>query len=110
MIELDFIRPFIIIILLKEKSGNVVYNSTYAFSDFSEEMKKKRMKRDAKLIHIKTGWVLCSEDWQDIVIMYLLQLNNIPIENNYTAISLEEIKDAYLKHGKWRKPHKKRVK
>ena len=93
------------------KSGNVVYNSTCAFSDFSEEeMKKKRMKRDAKSKHTKTEWVLCSEDWQDIVIKYVLQLNNIPIENNCTDISMEEIKDAYLKHGKWRKPHKKRVK
>ena len=88
-----------------------MYNSTYVYSDFSrKEMKKKRMKRDAKLKHTKTELVLCSEDWQDIVIMYVPQLNNIPIEDNYADISMEEIKDAYLKHGKWRKPDEKRVK
>ena len=88
-----------------------MYNSTCAFSDFSgEEMKRKRMKRDAKSKHTKTEWVLCLEDWSDIVIRYVPQLNNIPIEDNYAGISLEEIKDAYLKHGKWRKPCQKRAK
>ena len=47
-----------------KKSGNVVYNSTDTFSDFiGEEMKKKRMKKDAKSKHTKTDWDLCSEDW-----------------------------------------------
>ena len=73
-------------------------------------MKRKRKKRDAKLKHTQTEWVLCSEDWQDIVTIYVPQLNNIPIEDNYADISLEEIKDAYFKYGKWRKPHQKRVK
>ena len=73
-------------------------------------MKKKRMKRDAELTHARTEWILCSEDWQDIAIMYVPQSNNIPIEDNYADISLEEIKDAYLKYSKQRKPHKKRVK
>ena len=78
-----------------------MYNSTYAFSDFSgEEMKEQRTKGDAKLKQAKTEWVLCSEDWQDIVMIYVPQLSNIPIENNYTEISLEEIKDTYFKHGK----------
>ena len=73
-------------------------------------MKRKRKKRNAKSKHTQTEWVLCSEDWQDIVIMYVPQLNNIPIEDNYADISLEEIKDAYIKYGKQRKPHQRRVK
>ena len=74
-------------------------------------MKRKREKRDAKLkCSTQTEWVLFLEDWQDIVITYVPQLNNILIEDNYAGISLEDIKDAYLKHGKQRKPHKKRVK
>ena len=71
---------------------------------------KKGKKRDAKPKHTQTEWVLCSEDWQDIVITYVPQLNNIPVENNYADISLEEVKDPYLTHGKWRTPHKKREK
>ena len=54
----------------------------------------------------KTEWVLCSEDWGDIVITYVPQLNNLPIEDNCADISLEEIKDAYIKYAKWRKPRK----
>ena len=83
------------------KSGNVVYNSTYAFSDFSgEEMKRKAKKGDAKLRHTRTEWVLCSEDWQDIGITYVPELNKIPIKDNYADISLEEIKEVYLKYGR----------
>ena len=52
-------------------------------------MKRKGKKRDAKLKHIRTEWVLCSEDWQDIVITYVPQLNNIPTEDNFTDIPLE---------------------
>ena len=44
----------------------------------------------------ETEWVLCSEDWRHIVIMYVPQLNDIPLEENYAEVSLEEIKDAYL--------------
>ena len=53
---------------------------------------KKRDKRDheAESEHIQTEWLLCSEDWRDIVIMYVPQLNNTPIEDNYVAISQEE--------------------
>ena len=57
--------------------------------------------------HTQTEWVLCSEDWRDIVITYVPQLNDIAIEDNYANISLEEIEDAYIKDGKQRKPHKK---
>ena len=42
-------------------------------------MKKKRMKKDEAL---KTEWVLCSEDWRDIVITHVPQINDIAIENN----------------------------
>ena len=64
-------------------------------------MKSKGKKRDkgdheAESEHTETEWVLCSEDWRDIVITYVPQINNIPIkEYNYADISQEEIKKAY---------------
>ena len=63
---------------------------------------KNRDKRDheAESEHIKTEWVLCSEDWTDIVITYVPQLNNLPIEGNYAEISQEEIKKAYKQYGR----------
>ena len=45
--------------------------------------------------HTKTEWVLCLEDWRYIVIMYVPQINNIAIEDNYTDVSQEEIRKAY---------------
>ena len=75
-----------------------------------KQKKKRDTRRDYELKHMKTEWVLCSEDLRDIVIMYVPQLTNIPIEDNYADISQEEIKDAYIKYGKQRKPHKERVK
>ena len=63
-------------------------------------MKKKRMKKDEKLKPTKTEWVLFSEDWRDIVITYVLLIDNIALEENYANISQEEIKKAYLKHDK----------
>ena len=42
----------------------------------------KRKKENAE-----TEWVLCSEDWRDVMIMYVPDLNNIPIEENYADIS-----------------------
>ena len=44
------------------------------------------MKRKEKK-NAETGWVLCSEDWRDIVIMYVPELNDIPIEDDYADIS-----------------------
>ena len=41
--------------------------------------------------------------------MYVPDLNDIPIEENNAGISQEEIKDAFLKFGKCRKPHKKKT-
>ena len=47
--------------------------------------------------HPEGEWVLCSDDWQHIAIIYIPQLNDTLIEVNYADISLKEIKDAYLK-------------
>ena len=68
----------------------------------------KRRDQETKAEHTQTEWVLCSEDRRD-VIMYVPDLNNIPIEENHADISQEEIKDAFLKFGKCRKPHKKKT-
>ena len=66
-----------------------------------KKMKKKKYKRrECKPKHAKTEWVLCSEDRRDIVIMYVPELNDMPIEDNYVEISQAEIKDAYLTYGK----------
>ena len=70
----------------------------------------KRRDQETKPEHTRTKWVLCSEDWRDVVIMYVPDLNNILIEENYGDISQEEIKDAFLIFGKCRKPHKKKTK
>ena len=42
-----------------------------------------------------------------IVITYIPQLNNTPIEENYADISLKEIKDAYFKHTGQKRSHQK---
>ena len=42
----------------------------------------------AKLEHTKTKWVLCPEDWRDIIITYVPQLNDIPIEDNYADMHM----------------------
>ena len=47
----------------------------------------------------QTEWVLCSDDWQDIVIIYIPQLNDTPIEDNYGDISLKKNKKAYFKYS-----------
>ena len=60
------------------------------------------MKRKERM-NSETEWVLCSQDWRDIVITYVPELNDIPIEENYAEVSLEEIKDAYLTYGSMRK-------
>ena len=54
-------------------------------------MRDERRDYETKSKHTKTEWVLCSEDWRDIVIMYIPQLNDIAIEHNYADISQEEI-------------------
>ena len=65
----------------------------------------KRKKENAE-----TEWVLCSEDWRDIVIMYVPELNDIPIEDNFADISQEEIKKAYKQYKRKTQKKKKQVK
>ena len=36
----------------------------------------------------ETECILCSEDWQDIVIIYIPQLNHPHFEDNYVTLSL----------------------
>ena len=56
----------------------------------TEDTMKSKKKKNAE-----TEWVLCAEDWRDIVIMYVPELNDMPIEDNYADISWEEIKKAH---------------
>ena len=63
--------------------------------------------KNATSDHTQTECVLCSEDWHDIAITYIPQLDNIPIENNYVDICLKEIKDVYFMYGKWKRQHQK---
>ena len=78
-------------------------------------MKRKGKKRDkegdyeAETKHAKTEWILCSEDWSDIVIMYVPQHKDIAIEHNYADISQNEIKNMY-KQNKRRAQKKKKLK
>ena len=58
-------------------------------------MKNKRKKRDVKSKLTRTEWVPCSEDWKDIVIMYVAQINDTAIEDNYADIFQEEVKKSY---------------
>ena len=60
-----------------------------------KKMKEKKIEKDEKQ---KIAWILCSDDWRDIVTMYVPQLNNIPIEDNYAEISHKEIKKAYKQY------------
>ena len=52
----------------------------------------KRRDQETRPEHTQTEWVLCSEDWRDIVITYVPDLNNIPMEENYAEISQEGLK------------------
>ena len=69
--------------------------------------------QDATPKHSQTEWVLCSDDWQDIVITYVSQLSDTPFQDNYVGISLKEIKDAYFKNfhpQNWKRTHWKQSK
>ena len=46
----------------------------------SKGKKRNRRVHEAESKHTETEWVLCSENWRDIVIMYVPQINNIPIK------------------------------
>ena len=50
----------------------------------------------SKQTKLKYEWVLCSENWQDLVIIHVFQLNNTLIEDNYANISIKEIKNTYF--------------
>ena len=41
-------------------------------------------------------WVLCSERWEDIVIIAVPELDTILIETNYLDVSTQEIKRSYF--------------
>ena len=47
----------------------------------------------------KYEWVLCSENWQDFVVIHVPQLNVTSIEDNYTNLSIKEIKNTYFQHS-----------
>ena len=54
-------------------------------------------------------WVLCSERWEDIVIIAVPELDTIVIENNYSDVYAQEIKRSYFDgpHSQCRKSQKK---
>ena len=57
----------------------------------TEDTRKRKENKE----NAETECVLCSEDWRDIVITYVPDLNDIPIEENYAEISQKETKKAY---------------
>ena len=68
-----------------------MYNSTYTFSTSREDRTQKigdrkcdedENKETRETKTYKTEWVICLEDWRDIVTMYIPQLNTIPIGDN----------------------------
>ena len=57
----------------------------------------------------KYEWVLCSENWQDFVIIHIPQLNMTSVEN-YANLSIKDIKDTYFQHSCHKRTHQKRSK
>ena len=41
-------------------------------------------------------WVPCSESWEDIVIIAVPELDTTLIENNYSDVSVKDIKRSYF--------------
>ena len=41
-------------------------------------------------------WVLCSEDWEDPMVIALPELNTTLIESNYLDVSTQDIKRSYF--------------
>ena len=66
-------------------------------------MKTKEKKQKAE-----TEWVLCSEDWRDIIITYVPNLNNTPIEENYVEIPIGQIKKTYKQYQRRLQMERKR--
>ena len=54
-------------------------------------------------------WVLCSENWEDLVIIAVPELNTTPIESNYLNMSTQDIKQSYFNgsHSQCQKSRKK---
>ena len=54
-------------------------------------------------------WVLCSEIWEDLLLIAVLELDTISIENNYLDVSVKEVKRSYFDgpHNQHRKSQKK---
>ena len=54
-------------------------------------------------------WVLCSENWEDLVIIAVPELNTTWTENNYSDVSTQDIKRSYFDgpHSQHRKSRKK---
>ena len=48
--------------------------------------------------HVKSPlhWVLCSENWKDLMIIAVPELNTHPIESNYSDVSTQDIKRSYF--------------
>ena len=58
----------------------------------------------------KYEWVLCSENWQDVVIIHIPQLNVTPVENNYVNLLIKDIKNTYFQHSHHKRSCQKRSK
>ena len=54
-------------------------------------------------------WVLCSEKWEDLMIIAVPELNTTPIESNYSNVFTKDIKRSYFDgpHSQCRMPRKK---
>ena len=54
-------------------------------------------------------WVLCSENWEDLVIIDVLELNTNLINSNYSDVSTQDLKRSYFDgpHSQCRKSRKK---
>ena len=70
------------------------------------------LENDTSSTHRKSKyeWVLCSENWQDFVIIHVPQLNNTPIGDNYANVSIKEIKNTYCQHSSYKRSCQKRPK
>ena len=54
-------------------------------------------------------WVLCSEKWEDLMIIAVPELDTILIKSNYLDVSTQDIKKSYFDgpHSQLRKSQKK---
>ena len=54
-------------------------------------------------------WILCSENWEDLVIIAVLELSTTLLERNYSDVSTQDIKRSSFDgpHSQCRKLRKK---